>query len=842
MGNFSRGVQLLSVIFLVFNIAGCLSATLEILPSSPVQERPVGKKLLLTCRAKDDGNRITSLRWLDPRNRTITNDNPDRLSTEMMSANTLALIFSSLRESEAGTYTCLAEYSNSQNVSKSVTIETIVAITWVDAPQEQSPILGRDYKVKCIVNANPSPVVDWLRDRDLITPTDRFVIDTDGLLIKNVTLQDDGTYTCRARVMNTGELAERNIKVEVHTLPKFDEKMVSQVEVIDGEPASITCLATGKPPPTYQWIRSATSLNLGASNERFSVNERTGVLTITRVSREDNGPIKCAASNAAGIVEKEVNLVVVVKPQVVDIKNISVQTGREAKLECRATGNPLPTVTFWKLSEPQKMVAGLQPTDDRISVQQTEDRERSQVIGTLTILNLMTSDDGLYACIAENKGGEARKNGHLTVEYPPTFVNTPMKEAWSWSRNPVNLTCLAEAIPNATISWKLNERDIERDPNFKKFGNGPQSTLLVTPVDPYFYGAYKCIAKNVHGEVSHTIRLQEAHVPSEIHQVKDGVITATTITFSLLGPRNSGGRPIKAYLVQYKKETQPWTEALNRTCPVDAPCILEKLEPQSTYDFRFAAINDVGRGPWGAHKHLQMPKRSNPEEPKILNQLLPEGYVASPYPDKFELRWSIPADNGEPIELYQIKYCRVHKVNGEWTHTDPGCQTLEHKSAEQTTFELMNLYPDSYYRIEIRARNVIGDSTPGEITLKTARGSDSEIHKSDQAHTNSAIIVILVVAVLIIIFIIVDVSCYFVNDTGLLWLMCGKGHSRKSRDDDVKLGSEGKELLNNGNREGKIHIEATPMIDNSMKKDMTVEFDMKKSVSKTSFVGKDSAV
>lgn len=54
--------------------------------------------------------------------------------------------------------------------------------------------------------------------------------------------------------------------------------MISKLEVVDGEAASIRCLAIGKPPPTYQWIRSATSLNLGASNERFSVDERTGII------------------------------------------------------------------------------------------------------------------------------------------------------------------------------------------------------------------------------------------------------------------------------------------------------------------------------------------------------------------------------------------------------------------------------------------------------------------------------------------------------------------------------------------------------------------------------------
>ena len=43
----------------------------------------------------------------------------------------------------------------------------------------------------------------------------RYVIETDGLLIKQISRPDGGTYTCRARVPQTGELEERNIVLDV---------------------------------------------------------------------------------------------------------------------------------------------------------------------------------------------------------------------------------------------------------------------------------------------------------------------------------------------------------------------------------------------------------------------------------------------------------------------------------------------------------------------------------------------------------------------------------------------------------------------------------------------------
>jgi len=72
--------------------------------------------------------------------------------------------------------------------------------------------------VRCKVSASPSPYVDWTRNAEPIQPGDRYIIQADGLLIPDVNDGDDGVYTCRALVLQTGQLESRNIHVEVNTI------------------------------------------------------------------------------------------------------------------------------------------------------------------------------------------------------------------------------------------------------------------------------------------------------------------------------------------------------------------------------------------------------------------------------------------------------------------------------------------------------------------------------------------------------------------------------------------------------------------------------------------------
>lgn len=160
------------------------------------------------------------------------------------------------------------------------------------------------------------------------------------------------------------------------------------------------------------------------------------------------------------------------------------------------------------------------------------------------------------------------KNGHLTVEFPPVYASNMVKEVWTWNQMPVNLSCVSESLPNASITWLLNNRLIEDDTYVQKYGKGPYSNLQVTPVDQKYYGAYTCYTKNIHGENNWQIALREAHKPSRVSQAKFDVVTATTISFSFVAPTDTGGIRIKAYSVQYKEISKTWEESGNKSWPL----------------------------------------------------------------------------------------------------------------------------------------------------------------------------------------------------------------------------------------------------------------------------------
>ncbi|XP_076661576.1 neural cell adhesion molecule fasciclin 2 isoform X2 [Halictus rubicundus] len=862
-------------------IAFADDASLEILPSGDTQTKPIGSSIIMTCKPKvEDTKLISDMQWLDPQNRVIESLNTfpgyskPPMYTELHQDNSLSLYFNSLQEEQAGKYTCKGTYANTIYLNKSVTIDTIVAITWDDAPENQYPIMGDDFAIQCKVRARPSPLVDWLYNGELIKTNDHYIIDKYALKIKNVQESDDGIYTCRASVLTTGELKERPIRVEVHVRPTVEE-LPGTVDIIEGENQNIVCRAHGKPPPRYTWVKSLTQQNL-SNADRFEVDATNGVLMITNVNREDAGEYQCRATNAAGTATTNFMVNVIVKPKIMEFVNVTEVEDNKASIECKAFGRPPPQVTFRKHTSEKPYAKGSQPDDDRIVLENVQDAVAGETIGTLTIDKLMRSNDGLYECIAENAGGEAHRNGHLTVEFPPSFASMPNKTVWSWEQRPVNISCIAESIPNATIRWTIyGDQKIDKDPTIKQLGNGPLSTLIIVPMDRRYYTTYKCIASNLHGTREHSIELREATKPTEVQQAKMSEITATTIRFDLLPPSTHPELPIRTIVVQYKEESQTWMEAKNKTLSVGAPYIIEGLRPQTVYEFRFAARNQVGLGNWGANVREVTPVRTVPNPPKILTS--GTEYDVSTYGYQYELSWQVPADNGEPIDMYQIIFCQLRHESSEWETLENTCVTKEIRKQGRTTYWLKDLKSNTFYKVEMKARNAIGFSQPGTSKFKTARGVETTVVHHQGPLMSSAAIIGIVIAVLFIIIVVIDIICCCAHKTGIIYYVCERSRRKPVDEEDAKLGSLygwrfplpycDQKMANvagvtaiqdSGSGKNTIRLvkhtaidekeplkeekKITPIIDTGLRRETSITFDGKRSVSKTGFVGKDSTV
>lgn len=380
--------------------------------------------------------------------------------------------------------------------------------------------------------------------------------------MKNVQESDDGIYVCRAAVIPTGELDTRYIRVEVQIPPVIEP--MKGIEIIEGDIASIQCTASGKPPPTYTWIKKSTMQDL-SKTDRFTVNKNTGLLVINKVEHDDHSDYECVAKNTADEAMQTVRINVLMKPKIYEFANVTAPENKSTTLICKVQGRPAPMVTFKKLGTQDYFVIGPQSSNNRIILEQQIHGD--ETYGILTFTKLNRSDDGLYECMAENKADRALKNGHVTVEFAPTFASSKNQPpVWTWDQKPGNLSCIAEAIPNATYEWRFNNIPIKNEHPFKIINRQGQSFLIVQTNNFKFYSRYKCIATNTLGTSEHFVELKQAHPPKPVQQAKVLSLSATTIQFDIVGPAVLDGLPVKAFIVQYKDERDyNWNNAKNKT-------------------------------------------------------------------------------------------------------------------------------------------------------------------------------------------------------------------------------------------------------------------------------------
>lgn len=174
--------------------------------------------------------------------------------------------------------------------------------------------------------------------------------------------------------------------------------------------------------------------------------------------------------------------------------NVTVRKGTTVSLECKANGNPTPTVSWTRISHKRH--------------RSIPDKDLTNHGMILTLDNVGRRDAGKYQCTATNGvGKDAVKYIHVSVLYKPVVVVHDASVQGGENR-PATLTCTIHADPPANVAWYKNTLLIGNSPGYQFNVQGDHHSLVIANVGIEDFANYSCLAMNNMGKEEGIIQLR----------------------------------------------------------------------------------------------------------------------------------------------------------------------------------------------------------------------------------------------------------------------------------------------------------------------------------------------
>ncbi|XP_062854783.1 hemicentin-1 [Trichomycterus rosablanca] len=393
-----------------------------------------------------------------------------------------ALRFSRVTLADAGTYSCLAQ--NTAGTAEGKRELVLQAPPLITAPRDEyTLVVGESVSVPCSASGQPEPELQWNKAARVLKNRTNLQIFTDGTLhITNTQLNDAGVYTCTAT--NTAGRASRDITLILHVPPVISSGQ-SEVSVLQGFQALLTCSAQGSPDPKIHWERNGGIIK--NQSGKFTV-LRSGELIIERTQVTDAGVFTCVAVNAAGSAHHQLHLTVHTKPEFkVSPDDVTLRVGQNLSLTCHAHSTPPPTITWTVNNRPY---TGFIENDSGRSLLLKE--------------NVTVSDGGIYTCKAENTVGSVRALAFVHITDPPVVEGDVHVSQLVSRGGLVVLNCPVRGNPAPVLNWFKDGRLVQVSDRLYRLQNGSLALYRATVEDT---AVYSCVAENEAGSAERRIIL-----------------------------------------------------------------------------------------------------------------------------------------------------------------------------------------------------------------------------------------------------------------------------------------------------------------------------------------------
>ncbi|XP_028925988.1 protogenin [Ornithorhynchus anatinus] len=585
---------------------------------------------------------------------------------------------------------------------------------FVKEPQDITVTRKDPVVLDCQAHGDVPITITWLKNGAKVSENKRIHTLSNGSLYisevegKRGEPSDEGFYQCLA-LNKYGAILSQKAHLTLATLSAFEVQPLS-VEVQEGGVARLACKITSNPPAIITWELNRTSLPLAM--DRVTALP-TGVLQIYGVGQRDAGKYRCVATTVANrrkSVEATLTVIPAVespsyhKPAIIaGPQNITTSLHQTVILECVASGNPKPIISWSRL--------------DHKSIDVFNTRVLGN--GNLMISDVKMQHAGVYVCRATTPGTRnfTVAMATLTVLAPPSFVEWP--ESLTRPRaGTARFVCQAEGIPSPKMSWLKNGRRIHSNGRIKMYN----SKLVINQIIPEDDAIYQCMAENSQGSILSRARLtvvMSEDRPSAPCNVHAETMSSSAILLAWERPLYNSDKVI-AYSVHYMKAEGLNNEEYQIVIGNDTThYIIDDLEPASNYTFYIVAYMPMGASQMSDHV-TQNTLEDVPLRP-------PEISLTSRSPTDILISWlPIPAKyrRGQVV-LYRLSF-RIS--------TENSIQVLEVPGSTHE-YLLEGLKPDSIYLVRITAATQVGLGEASVWTShRTPKATSVKAPKSPELH------------------------------------------------------------------------------------------------------------
>ncbi|XP_066894335.1 contactin-5 isoform X3 [Kogia breviceps] len=515
-------------------------------------------------------------------------------SRRFISQETGNLYISKVQTSDVGSYICLVK--NTVTNARVLSPPTPLTLRNDGVMGEYEPKIevhfpftvtaakGTTVKMECFALGNPVPSITWMKVNGYIPGKARLRKSQAVLEIPNVQLDDAGIYECRAE-NSRGKNSFRG-QLQVYTYPHWVAKL-NDTQLDSGSPLRWECKATGKPRPTYRWLKNGVPLLLQSRVEMVN-----GVLMIHNVNQSDAGMYQCLAENKYGAIYGSAELKILASAPTFTLnqlkKTIIITKGQEVIIECKPQGSPKPTIT-WKKGD-----------------KAVRENKRIAILpdGSLRILNASKTDEGKYVCQGENVFGSAEIIASVSVKEPTRIELTPKRTELTVGESVVlNCKAIHDASLDVTFYWTLKGQPIDFEKEGGHFENiraqASSADLMIRNILLMHAGRYGCRVQTTADSVSDEAELLVRGPPGPPGIVIVEEITESTATLSW-SPATDNHSPISSYNLQARSPFSLGWQTV-KTVPEIITGDMESamavdLNPWVEYEFRVVATNPIGTG------------------------------------------------------------------------------------------------------------------------------------------------------------------------------------------------------------------------------------------------------